>query len=95
MAWHSDRLSRHPCDLKEIISVIEGRDLRVHSGTSGEMDLDTLAGRPSARILVLMVRTRSNMKQSVRFGNTFKSPRLGVGKAESFQLDTAELKADA
>jgi site-specific DNA recombinase len=51
VAYHSDRLYRHPSDLQELIEVAEARSLPIATAQSGDLDLSTSAGRMVARIL--------------------------------------------
>jgi DNA invertase Pin-like site-specific DNA recombinase len=56
VAWHTDRLYRHPLDLEDIIQLVEQKKLTIYTVTAGDMDLNTVDGRNIARILVSLGR---------------------------------------
>lgn len=62
LVWHTDRLYRHPSDLEEIIEMVDGRDLTIHTVTSGELDLNTATGRMVARLLGSVARNEVEHK---------------------------------
>lgn len=62
VAWHTDRLYRHPSDLEEIIKYVEDQDLTIYTVTAGEMDLNTTAGRLVARLLGSVARNEVEHK---------------------------------
>jgi site-specific DNA recombinase len=51
LAYHSDRLYRHPSDLEELVQLAEAHGLQIATAHSGDLDLSTSAGRMVARIL--------------------------------------------
>jgi site-specific DNA recombinase len=51
VAYHSDRLYRHPSDLEELVRLAEAHELQIATAHSGDLDLSTSAGRMVARIL--------------------------------------------
>jgi site-specific DNA recombinase len=51
VAYHSDRLYRHPMDLEELVSLAEAHSLKIATVQAGDLDLSTSAGRHVARIL--------------------------------------------
>ncbi len=51
VAYHSDRLYRHPSDLEELVRLAEANALQIATAQSGDLDLSTSAGRMVARIL--------------------------------------------
>ncbi len=51
IAYHSDRLYRHPSDLEELVRLAEAHGLQIATAHSGDLDLSTSAGRMVARIL--------------------------------------------
>lgn len=51
VAYHSDRLYRHPADLEELVRLAEAHSLQIATAQSGDLDLSTSAGRMVARIL--------------------------------------------
>ncbi|MCU1692977.1 MAG: Site-specific recombinase [Frankiales bacterium] len=51
LAYHSDRLYRHPADLEELVRLAEAHSLQIATAQSGDLDLSTSAGRMVARIL--------------------------------------------
>ena len=51
LAYHSDRLYRHPSDLEELVRLADVHGLQIATAQSGDLDLSTSAGRMVARIL--------------------------------------------
>lgn len=51
IAYHSDRLYRHPMDLEELVALAEAHSLKIATVQAGDLDLSTSAGRHVARIL--------------------------------------------
>lgn len=51
IAYHSDRLYRHPMDLEELVGLAEAHSLKIATVQAGDLDLSTSAGRHVARIL--------------------------------------------
>lgn len=51
VAWHPDRLYRHPTDLEGFINAVESAGAAVRTVSAGEMDLSTPSGRMVARML--------------------------------------------
>ena len=62
LVWHTDRLYRHPSDLEDIIELVDGRDLTIHTVTAGELDLNTATGRMVARLLGSVARNEVEHK---------------------------------
>jgi len=61
VVWHPDRLTRHPRELEELISLVEDRgDVRIETVTAGDYDLSTSAGRSVARIVGAIARKDSD-----------------------------------
>ncbi|MGB7983513.1 MAG: recombinase family protein [Candidatus Nanopelagicales bacterium] len=56
IAWHVDRLYRHPRDLEAFVEVCERANVVVRTVRAGELDLSTDAGRMVARILGAVAR---------------------------------------
>lgn len=56
IAWHTDRLYRHPRDLERFVEVCEEHQVIVRTVRAGELDLSTDAGRMIARILGAVAR---------------------------------------
>ena len=56
VAWHTDRLYRHPSDLEDVIEVIEKRHLKIYTVNAGNLDLTTSSGRMVARMLGVAAR---------------------------------------
>lgn len=56
VAWHVDRLYRHPRDLEAFVETCERHGVLVRTVRAGEMDLATDAGRMVARILGAVAR---------------------------------------
>ena len=63
VVWHNDRLHRHPRELEDLISLIEAAgEFPIKTAVSGDFDLNTSAGRTSARILGAVARKESDDK---------------------------------
>lgn len=62
IAWHTDRLHRHPRELEEFISLLEAHRVQVHTVKAGELDLSTPSGRMVARQLGAVARYESEHK---------------------------------
>lgn len=56
IAWHVDRLYRHPRDLEAFVETCEKHKVLVRTARAGELDLSTDAGRMVARILGAVAR---------------------------------------
>ncbi len=62
VAWHPDRLHRHPIELNEFIPLIEAHRVKVAMVRAGEWDLSTPSGRVTARIMGDLARYESEQK---------------------------------
>lgn len=62
VAWHPDRLHRHPAELEEFIALVEERKVPVSTVTAGDYDLSTPEGRLMARITGSVARKESEDK---------------------------------
>jgi site-specific DNA recombinase len=62
VAWHPDRLHRHPRELEEFIDVCERAGVRVETVQAGTIDLSTPSGRAVARTLGAWARFESEHK---------------------------------
>lgn len=51
VAWHPDRLYRHPSDLEEFINVVDAAGAAVKTCTAGDLNLSTGSGKMIARML--------------------------------------------
>jgi site-specific DNA recombinase len=51
LAYHPDRLYRRYADLEEIIGIVEGHGLTIHTVAAGDIDLSTQSGIMVARML--------------------------------------------
>lgn len=51
IAWHPDRLYRHPRDLETFVETVEAAGAAVATVQAGELDLSTASGRMVARML--------------------------------------------
>lgn len=56
VAWASDRLTRHPMELEELIDVLNGTATDVQSLHGGSYDLRTTEGRMAARVIGAMAK---------------------------------------
>jgi DNA invertase Pin-like site-specific DNA recombinase len=62
VGWASDRITRHPIELEELIDVLNGNAIEVHTVVGGEIDLQTTDGRTMARIMGTLARAESERK---------------------------------
>jgi DNA invertase Pin-like site-specific DNA recombinase len=59
VAWHPDRLTRHPLELEALVDLLESTGTRVATVTAGEYDLGTATGRMCARVVGAVARHES------------------------------------
>lgn len=64
VAWHPDRLTRHPRELEDLIDLLERSKATVLTVQSGEYDLATAAGRMTARVVGAVARHESEHKSA-------------------------------
>jgi DNA invertase Pin-like site-specific DNA recombinase len=64
VAWHPDRLTRHPRELEDLIDLLEAASATVHTVQAGEYDLSTPSGRMTARIVGTVARHESEHKSA-------------------------------
>lgn len=62
LAWHPDRLHRHPRELEDFITAVELAGVPVVTCTAGDYDLSTSDGRLTARITGSVARKESEDK---------------------------------
>ncbi|HYZ13753.1 MAG TPA: recombinase family protein [Actinomycetota bacterium] len=62
VAWHPDRIYRHPRDLEAFVETIEQAGAAVLTVQAGELDLSTASGRMVARMLGAAARYESEHK---------------------------------
>lgn len=62
VAWHVDRLTRHPRQLEDLIDLLEATNTTVVTVQAGEFDLATAAGRMTARVVGAVARSESETK---------------------------------
>jgi site-specific DNA recombinase len=96
VAWHPDRLHRHPRDLEEFIDVLEATGCRVETVRAGELDLSTPSGRAVARTLGTWPRYESEHK-SDRLKRKFlqmaeDGQDVGGGRAFGYEADRRTIR---
>lgn len=64
VAWHPDRITRHPRELEDLIDLLQTSAATVHTVQSGEYDLSTESGRMTARIVGAVARGESEHKSA-------------------------------
>jgi site-specific DNA recombinase len=64
VAWHPDRLTRHPRELEDLIDLLEQTRTTVRTCQTGEYDLATPSGRTTARIVGAVARGESEHKSA-------------------------------
>lgn len=62
VAWHPDRLHRHPRELEEFITIVDKAGIHIETVRAGVVDLSTPAGRMVARQLGAVARYESEHK---------------------------------
>lgn len=62
LAWHPDRITRHPRDLEDLIDLLEATGVDVATVSAGAYDLSTPAGRLGARTVGAAARYESEQK---------------------------------
>lgn len=102
VAWHTDRMYRHPTDLEKIISLVEEKELTIYTVTAGDLNLSTPSGRSTARIHGAMSRQEVEQKaqrqsrkmlQSARDGQ-YSGGRLPLGYKLGPTKGTLEINED-
>jgi len=85
VAWASDRLTRHPRELEDLVDLLERTGTHIVTVTSGEYDLSTPEGRATARIVGAIARQESERKaERLRAANrhrAMKGQRMGGRRA--------------
>ncbi|MDP9328034.1 MAG: recombinase family protein [Actinomycetota bacterium] len=85
IAWHPDRLYRHPRDLETFVETVEAAGATVATVSAGELDLSTASGRMVARLLgataryeseKLSERQRRKMEEVAASGRPHGGPRI-------------------
>ncbi|MDP9301598.1 MAG: recombinase family protein [Actinomycetota bacterium] len=85
VAWHPDRLYRHPRDLETFVETVEAAGATVATVSAGELDLGTASGRMVARLLgataryeseKLSERQRRKMEEVAASGRPHGGPRI-------------------
>lgn len=56
VAWHNDRLHRHPAELERFITICDSKRVEIRTVTAGDMDLSTASGKMFARQLGIIAR---------------------------------------
>ncbi|GAB3621133.1 recombinase family protein [Glutamicibacter endophyticus] len=79
LAWHTDRLHRHPKELEEYIEATERQGVGTLTVKAGEIDLSTPSGRAVARTLGTWARFESEHKS-----DRIKRKKLELAKSGSF-----------
>jgi DNA invertase Pin-like site-specific DNA recombinase len=64
VAWHPDRLTRHPRELEDLIDLLEATRAKIATVQSGEYDLATASGRMTARVVGAVARHESEHKSA-------------------------------
>lgn len=99
IAWHTDRLYRHPRDLERFVELCERRKVLVRTVRAGELDLSTDAGRMIARILGAVARQeverstdriRAQKRQAAADGRYRGGPRPFGFEADGVTVRTDE-----
>ena len=91
VAWASDRLTRHPRELEDLVDLLEKTGTLVVTVTSGSYDLSTPEGRATARIVGAIARQESERKaERLRAANRHratKGQRMGGRRAFGYDQD--------
>lgn len=62
VAWHPDRLTRHPRELEDLIDTLDAARCTVETVRGGTVDLSTRSGRTTARLVGAVARDESEAK---------------------------------
>jgi site-specific DNA recombinase len=98
VAWHPDRLHRHPRELEEFIELIERKGATVETVRAGSIDLSTPTGRMVARMLGATARYESEHKadrirrKHLELAATGKS--AGGGRPFGYEADRRTVRQD-
>lgn len=96
VAWASDRLTRHPRELEDLVDLMEKTETHVVTVTSGEYDLSTPEGRATARIVGAIARHESERKaERLRAANrhrAMKGQRMGGRRAFGYDEDGCTIR---
>jgi DNA invertase Pin-like site-specific DNA recombinase len=76
VVWHTDRLTRHPRELEDLVDLLEATGATVATVQAGDIDLATASGRMVARILGAVARQESEHK-----GERQRRKNLEIAKA--------------
>lgn len=91
VAWATDRLTRHPRELEDLVDLLEETGTQVVTVTSGEYDLSTPEGRATARIVGAIARQESERKaERQRAANRHRAAngqRMGGRRAFGYDED--------
>ena len=77
LAWHVDRLYRLDRDLARLISVLEFRDVPVHTVQAGLLDLSTPSGRMSAKVHAAVATYEVENKRKRQLAETRQRAKAG------------------
>ncbi len=80
VAYHPDRLYRHPRDLERFVETVEAAGAHVATVTAGEIDLSTASGRMVARMLGAAARYESEHKAERQRAKHAELAAAGKGK---------------
>jgi DNA invertase Pin-like site-specific DNA recombinase len=85
IAWATDRITRHPRELEDLVDLLDETGTKVQTVKSGEYDLTTADGRAHARIVGAIARQESEKKservRSQKAQATAKGERPGGPRA--------------
>lgn len=98
IAYHPDRLTRHPRELEDLVDLLEGTKAKVLTVQGGDYDLSTSAGRTAARIVGAVARGESErISERVLRANVDSAkagrPTGGVRKF-GFEADAVTIRED-
>lgn len=99
VAYHPDRLYRHPADLESFIDAVQGAGADVATVQAGDVDLSTASGRMVARILGSVSRHESErigerVSRAKRERATQGRPAGGGLRAYGLNADRSDLEPD-
>ncbi len=80
LAYHPDRLYRHPRDLERFVETVEAAGAAVATVTAGELDLATASGRMVARMLGAAARYESEHKSERQKAKHAELAAAGKGR---------------
>lgn len=99
VAWHPDRITRHPRELEDLIDLLESTSTTVRTCQTGPVDLATAAGRMAARIVGAVARHESEHKSARLRRKHLELAEAGAisgggGRGYGYEIDKMTVRED-